>query len=82
VAKYTLRHVPPELHRALRERARVEGKSLNQVTLEALGRGLEMTAESARRRNLSDLVGSWKADPETESVLREQRRIDPNLWAS
>lgn len=33
-----------------------------------------------KRRDLSDLAGSWEEDPETDAVLEEQRRIDPEDW--
>jgi hypothetical protein len=78
--QYTLRKIPPRLDRALRRRARQERKSLNEVALEALGAGLGLTPEPAHHRDLSDLLGSWIEDPETDLVLAEQRRVDPDLW--
>jgi len=78
--QYTVRNVPPHLDRALRRRARVQRKSLNEVALDALLTGVGLTAEPVKRRDLSDLVGTWVEDPETDAVLRDQRRIDPELW--
>ena len=78
--QYTLRNVPPHLDRALRRRARVQRKSLNDVALDALLTGVGLTAEPVKRRDLSDLVGAWVDDPETDVVLAEQRRIDSELW--
>ena len=78
--RYTLRNVPDEVDRALRNRARRERRSLNDVVLEALRRGAGLTETPARRRDLSDFVGSWVEDPETDRALEDQRRIDDELW--
>ena len=78
--QYTLRNVSAELDRALREAARQEGKSLNQTALEILERSLGVARAPVRRRDLSDLAGSWKEDGETAAALAAQRRIDPEDW--
>ncbi len=78
--QYTLRKVPPQLDAALRAKAREEGKSLNEVTLEALLVGAGLAGQPVKHRDLSDIAGSWVADPATEEALLEQRRIDPELW--
>jgi hypothetical protein len=78
--QYTLRRIPKQLDAALRRRARREGKTLNQVTLEALAEGLGLLEEPQKRRSVQDLVGARRKDPELESALEDQRRIDPELW--
>ena len=78
--QYTLRNIPPQIDQALRRRARSEKKPLNQVAIEALMRALALDGPPLPQRNLDDIAGSWIADPETESALTEQRRIDPELW--
>lgn len=78
--QYTLRNVPPLLDEALRAKAREEGKSLNEVTIEALFVGVGLAGEPVKRRDLSDITGSWVADPAMDEILQEQRRIDPELW--
>ena len=78
--QYTIRNIPQILDRALRDRARVEGKSLNQVTLQALARGAGFSATGVRFRELDDLAGSWKEDPEFDLALADQDRIDSELW--
>ena len=78
--QYTLRNVPPNLDRALREQARSENKSLNEVLLEALQRAFGLHGEPPPRRDLSDIVGTWSEDPELDRVLREQRQVDPEAW--
>lgn len=78
--QYTLRNIPEEVDRALRERARREGRSLNEVAIRALAQALNFGDEPVRRRDLDDISGSWIDDPELEAALDDQRRIDPELW--
>jgi plasmid stability protein len=78
--QYTIRNIPPRVDRALRERARREGKSLNEVATEALARGLDLEDQPVRRRDLTAIAGSWVRDREVDRALDEQRRIDPDLW--
>jgi hypothetical protein len=78
--QYTLRNVPPQLDEALRAKAREEGKSLNEVTLEALLVGAGLVGQPVRHRDLSDIAGSWVSDTATDEALSEQRQIDPELW--
>ena len=48
------------------------------------GRGLtddEMQKDfEAQRRDLAGVIGTWESDPDTEAILEEQNRIDPELW--
>lgn len=78
--QYTLRSIPAALDTLLRRRAREEGKSLNEVALEALMRGLGLSDAPLQQRDLSDVAGAWEADRTTDAILAEQRRIDPDLW--
>jgi hypothetical protein len=78
--QYTLRNVPAALDEAIRRRAREEGKSLNEVAIEAMMRALGLQGEPTRQRDLSGVAGSWQPDPATDEALEEQRRIDPELW--
>jgi|CXWL01.1.fsa_nt_gi hypothetical protein len=79
--QYTLRNIPQELDRALRRRAREEGKSLNAVAVEALLAGSGVSEPPRSRRDLRDVAGTWVADPEVDAVLSDQRRIDSNSWS-
>ena len=78
--QYTLRNVPKALDRALRQRARRESKSLNEVALEAIAQGLGIAETPVVRRELGDLAGTWQEDPEFYSALADQHRVDPELW--
>jgi hypothetical protein len=78
--QYTLRNVPKSLDAALRRAAREKGKSLNEVTIEALIRGAGVSGELIRQRDLSDIAGSWREDPVFDSAVAEQDVIQAELW--
>ncbi len=78
--QYTIRNIPQDVDRALRRRAREEGKSLNEVAVDALRRALGLTEEPVSQRDLKDVRGTWVDDPEIDAALADQRRIDPDLW--
>lgn len=76
--QYTMRGIPPALDAAIRQRARREGKSLNEVTLAALALGFDRGR--VVRRDVSDIVGTWKRDAALEGALLAQDRVDDELW--
>jgi hypothetical protein len=78
--QYTIRNVPGVLDGALRRAAREQGKSLNEVAIEALARGAGVTGERARRRDLNDIAGTWRKDIAFDSALAAQDTIDEELW--
>jgi hypothetical protein len=78
--QYTLRDVPPHLDVELRERARREKKSLNQVAIEAMANGLGVAGARVPRRILDDVAGTWTKDAAVEKALAEQDRVDPAMW--
>jgi plasmid stability protein len=78
--QYTIRSIPAHVDRALRERSTREGKSLNEVTIEALERGLDLEGHPVRRRDLGAIAGSWVRDREVDRAIEDQRKIDPDLW--
>lgn len=78
--QYTIRGISPAIDEAVRERARAQGKSLNEVALEALANGLGLGDEEIIRRDLSDIVGTWKRDAALEAALAPRDRIDEGLW--
>jgi hypothetical protein len=61
---------------ALRERARVGRKSLNEAAIEALAEGAGLTTVPRKRRELGDIAGTRKADKAIEAALAEQDRVD------
>lgn len=80
--QYTIRNVPDYLDAALRDSAQVQGKSLNEVAVEALVRGAGLSDPRVRRRDLSDIAGTWRRDPAFESAMAAQDAIDEEIWQS
>lgn len=78
--QYTIRNVPDYLDAALRSAAREQGKSLNEVMLDAIARGAGLGDVPRRKRDVSDLAGTWAEDPAFDAALAEQDTIDPSMW--
>jgi len=78
--QYTVRGIPERLDELVRQRARREGKSLNQIALEALQALVGWDQERIRYHDLDSLAGSWVEDPEFEEAIRAQDQVDPGLW--
>lgn len=76
----TIRRVPERVKQLLKELAKREEKSLNQIILEVLERGLGLAGEEIVYHDLDDLAGTWVEDPEFDKAIEEQHRIDPELW--
>jgi plasmid stability protein len=79
--QYTIRNIPERLDAVLRERARREKKSLNQVALEALARAVGFSGEPVRFRNLDGIAGSWREDPAFDEAVSAQHSIDEEKWS-
>lgn len=78
--QYTIRNVPRAVDRALRRRAKLEGRSLNEVAIEALERATGTLGEPMKHRTLADLAGTWVDDPELDQALADQDRVDEEMW--
>jgi hypothetical protein len=78
--QYTIRNVPEYLDAALRGKARKQGKSLNEVAVEALASGAGIGEGPRRRRDLKGIAGSWRRDPAFDKALAAQDAIDPAMW--
>jgi len=77
VLQYTIRGVPPEVDRALRQRAFRRKMSLNQVVLDEL---IQATVGRTRKAIFSDLVGRWTPDAAYDKIVTMQRQIDWDKW--
>lgn len=78
--QYTIRNVPDHLDEALRTAARKQGKSLNEVAVEALARGAGVVGQSRPQRDLGDISGSWRKDAAFDSAVAAQDTIDEEMW--
>jgi hypothetical protein len=75
--QYTVRGVPREVDRRLRQKAKRRKQSLNQIILGELSAA---AGERAVKANFSDLVGKWVPDPEFDEIIASQRQIDEDMW--
>ena len=78
--QYTIRGIPTAVDEAIRERARAEGKSINDIAVAALADGLGLGADDIVRRDLSDVAGTWADEEAVNSALAAQDRVDEGLW--
>ena len=77
--QYTIDRIPMHLDSGLRERARRDGRSLEDVVIDVLLVAMGLSSESAKKRTLGDLAGTWREDTETERALVDQR-ADMARW--
>ncbi len=78
--QYTVRGIPAAVDEEIRRRARQAGKSLNEVAVDALAAGLGFGQGGFVRRDLSDIVGTWKRNAAIEAALAAQDQVDADLW--
>ena len=78
--QYTIRNIPDYLDTTLRDFARREGKSLNEVAVAALVRGVGLEALERVKRDLSDIAGTWQEDAAFDNAIAEQQKIDEAMW--
>jgi len=78
--QYTIRNVPETVDSALRKAAQTQGKSLNEIAIEALTRGAGLTGETLRQRDLEDIAGTLREDPAFDRAMATQDAIDEELW--
>jgi hypothetical protein len=80
----TLRNIPPELARKLEQKARARRVSLSKAVIELLeeGTGLRRGEPRVLHHDLDSLAGTWTKEEARafERSLRDQRKIDPELW--
>ncbi len=80
--QYTVRNIPKKVDQALRKKAKEQGRSLNDVVVDALAivTGVAEAAKPIKHCDMSDIAGSWVEDPEFDKIMREQDQIDPEMW--
>jgi hypothetical protein len=80
--QYTIRSIPKKVDQALRRKAKEEGRSLNDIVVEALSivTGVVEPAKPIKYSDMSDIAGTWVEDPEFDKIIEEQDQIDPEMW--
>jgi hypothetical protein len=81
MSQISIRDLSPAVEAHLRERARIEGRSLSQVASDLLAEASGL-GRSNKKRNLSRFAGTWNAE-EAEAFAVTQRpfsEIDAEIW--
>jgi len=78
--QYTIRGVSSTLDAVLRRWAHEQGKSLNEVAIEAMARGAGLAGRPARLRDLHDIAGTWQEDHAFHHVRAAHEAIEAELW--
>jgi plasmid stability protein len=78
--QYSIRNVPDYLDAALRSAAREQGKSLNEVAIDALTRGAGISERRSRQRDLHDIAGSRQDDADFDGAIAAQDTVGDRMW--
>jgi len=78
--QYTIRGIPERVNEVVRCRAKATKKSMNEVLLDALSKGLGVAEEPAEYHDLDDLAGTWTEDPEFDAAIKAFEVVDKDLW--
>lgn len=70
-------HLPEPLTQALHDRAKVEGRSVQEIAMDAMARGLHVGVPQPKNADFGDVVGTWADDPEFDEAMRDFERLDP-----
>lgn len=80
--QYTIRGIPEETDKKLRQRAERYGKPFNTIVVETLNKELFGVKNPKHRKQnaLEKLWGANTLDEKFDEAIKDQSRIDPKLW--
>ena len=83
----TVRNLPPEVAKAIRDKAKKEGLSLNRAVARLLAQATGPREEKGEGKpvlhhDLDRFFGVWskKEADEFDEALRDERRVEPEMW--
>lgn len=78
----TLRNIPDDLERAIRDSSKKSGQSINKTVLDILRKGIGLPDEGNKHRDLSFVSGTWsqKEFEEFENNIKVCEQIDEDIW--
>jgi len=81
MSQISIRDLLPAVEAHLRERARIEGRSLSQVASDLLAEASGLS-RSNKKRNLSSFAGTWSAAEAAAFEVTQGAfgEIDEELW--
>jgi hypothetical protein len=76
--QYTIRNIPPEVDKALKQRAKMTRKSFNQTVVDELSKGLV----KSKKGRFDFLAGTMSAKEaaEFDAAIADLRKPDPKFW--
>ncbi|HUI44126.1 MAG TPA: hypothetical protein VL523_19345 [Terriglobia bacterium] len=78
--QYTIRKISNTFDTVLRRWAREQGKSFNEVAIEAMARGAGLTGRPVRQRDLHDIAGTWREDRAFDRARAAHEELEAELW--
>jgi len=72
----TIRNVPEQVDRLIRQQAKKSRKSLNAVLLDILKGGVGMAETPMEYHDLDGLIGSWVPDPDFDAAMEAFESIE------
>ena len=82
MSQITLRQIPEVLDKQLRSLASKNKTSLNKVVLSLLMESLGISSNSEKKRDLTDLCGTWsnEQNDEFQRNTEDFNQIDREIW--
>ena len=78
--QYTIRNIPKSLDRALRAKAKAEGKSINTIAIETLSQGLGVREAHPSHADLDWFFGGATIDHACLDAIAEHDVVHPDDW--
>jgi len=78
----TIRKIPDSIRHGLITESRKTGTSVNKTVIELLGKSLGIQPTLQKRRDLSDLAGTWTKEEaeEFDKATKCFEEIDKEMW--
>ncbi|MFN0166011.1 MAG: hypothetical protein ACKV22_06235 [Bryobacteraceae bacterium] len=75
----SLRNLPPEIEKAIKEVSRREGLSLNKATIRILETSVRKPVQNS---DFDEFLGTWSREEADafDALLGEMRQVDPADW--
>jgi hypothetical protein len=82
----TIRGVDQDVAEKLKDTAKKQSKSVNQLTIELIRSGLGLTKKKQFTREYDDLdglFGKWSEEEfrAIDAKIAHERKVDPELWS-
>lgn len=78
----TLRNIPDDLDRSIRDYSQKKGQSINKTVLDLLKKEFGLPIEGNKKRDLSFISGTWTQEEfdEFEENVKVFEQIDKDIW--